>query len=107
MAALAALFPESEVEFTYLRDLLRLTDGNLSAHLMKLEETGYVQTRKTFVGRKPRTYVRLTPRGRLAFLEHRTRLEQILSGHWVTETGSPVEHADREDGHASAKEEPR
>jgi len=53
MAALAALSPDSEVEFTYLRDLLGLTDGNLSAHLLRLEEAGYIRTRKTFVGRKP------------------------------------------------------
>ncbi len=79
MAALAALPPGAEVDFTYLRDLLALTDGNLSTHLVRLEEAGYVQTRKTFVGRKPRTFLALTPRGRLAFAEYRATLERLLS----------------------------
>lgn len=81
MAALNALAPGTEVEFTYLRDLLQLTDGNLGTHLAKLEEAGYVQVRKTFVGRKPRTYVALTPRGRLAFAEHLEALRAIVDGH--------------------------
>lgn len=95
MAALAALSPDSEVEFTYLRDLLGLTDGNLSAHLLRLEEAGYIRTRKTFVGRKPRTYIALTPRGRLAFVEYRTTLERLLSGQWaVREAENAIPHAD-------------
>ncbi len=95
MAALAALSPDSEVEFTYLRDLLDLTDGNLSAHLLRLEEAGYIRTRKTFVGRKPRTYIALTPRGRLAFVEYRTTLERLLSGQWaVREAENAIPHAD-------------
>ncbi|MCX2728180.1 transcriptional regulator [Thermomicrobium sp. 4228-Ro] len=89
MAALAALAPNSEVEFTYLRDLLELTDGNLSAHLLRLEEAGYVRSRKTFVGRKPRTYVALTPRGRAAFESHRAALLALLSGQAPQPDGTP------------------
>ncbi|WP_022797632.1 winged helix-turn-helix domain-containing protein [Thermus islandicus] len=79
MAALSALAPGAEVEFAYLRELLGLTDGNLGAHLLKLEEAGYVRSRKAFVGRKPRTYLALTPLGQHAFAEHLAALRAILA----------------------------
>ncbi len=79
MAALHALPPDTEVDFTTLRDLLQTTDGNLGTHLRKLEEAGYVAVRKTFVGRRPRTYIALTPRGRAAFEAHVAALKEILS----------------------------
>ena len=79
MAALVALQPDAQMDFTYLRDLLDLTDGNLGAHLRKLEEVGYVTLRKTFVARKPRTYASTTVKGRKAFNEHVIALETILN----------------------------
>ena len=78
MAALAALEPGDEVDFIYLRDLLDVTDGNLGAHLRKLEEAGYIAVNKTFVERKPRTYVSATAAGRKVFKEHVAALESIL-----------------------------
>uniref|UniRef100_A0A7C1XK06 ArsR family transcriptional regulator n=1 Tax=Thermomicrobium roseum TaxID=500 RepID=A0A7C1XK06_THERO len=57
LAGLAALPAEAEVEFTNLRDLLGLTDGNLSAHLSRLDEAGYVSFLTTVVGRKARTFI--------------------------------------------------
>lgn len=78
MAALVALEKEDEVDFTYLRDLLEVTDGNLGAHLRKLEESRYINVNKTFVERKPRTYVSATTEGRVAFQEHVAALEEIL-----------------------------
>ncbi len=78
MAALVTLAPGDEVDFTYLRDLLEVTDGNLGAHLRKLEEAGYIAVNKTFVERKPRTYVSATPEGRRVFQEHVAALEAIL-----------------------------
>lgn len=78
MAALVTLEPGSEVDFTYLRSLLDLTDGNLGAHLRKLEEAGYIAVNKTFVERKPRTYVSATAEGRRVFQEHVAALEAIL-----------------------------
>ena len=80
MAALVALDAESEVDFTYLRDLLDVTDGNLGAHLRKLEEAGYIAINKTFVDRKPRTFIGVTPEGRKIFREHVAALEAILKG---------------------------
>ena len=78
MAALVALNPGDEVDFTYLRGLLDVTDGNLGAHLRKLEEAGYIAVNKTFVERKPRTYVSATAEGRKVFKEHVAALESIL-----------------------------
>ena len=79
MAALATLEPTDEVDFTYLRDLLDVTDGNLGAHLRKLEEAGYVAATKVFVERKPHTYIAATPEGRRAFQEHVKALESIFN----------------------------
>lgn len=78
MASLVTLEPTDEVDFTYLRNLLDVTDGNLGAHLRKLEEAGYITVNKTFVERKPRTYISATPGGRLVFQEHVAALESIL-----------------------------
>jgi DNA-binding MarR family transcriptional regulator len=78
MASLVTLSPSEEVEFTYLRDLLEVTDGNLGAHLRKLEEAGYIHISKAFVERKPRTYISATTDGRKVFAEHVTALEEIL-----------------------------
>jgi DNA-binding MarR family transcriptional regulator len=78
MAALVTLKPDEEVDFTYLRDLLEVTDGNLGAHLRKLEEAGYIAVSKVFVERKPRTFVSASAEGRKVFLEHVAALESIL-----------------------------
>jgi DNA-binding MarR family transcriptional regulator len=78
MAALISMQDDAQLEFTYLRDMLGLTDGNLGAHLRKLEEAGYVKIVKTFVARKPRTYVAITSMGKNAFDEHVAALEAIV-----------------------------
>ena len=78
MAALTSLRDGDQVGFTYLRELLGVTDGNLGAHLQKLEEAGYLQVAKTFVGRKPRTFLAATAKGRAAFEEHVRALKAIL-----------------------------
>jgi DNA-binding MarR family transcriptional regulator len=80
MAALVTLEPANEVNFTYLRDLLEVTDGNLGAHLRKLEEAGYIAINKVFVERKPRTFISATPEGRRVLQEHVAALESILKG---------------------------
>jgi DNA-binding MarR family transcriptional regulator len=78
MAALASLDEDEQVDFTFLRDLLELTDGNLSVHLQRLEDAGYVAIEKTFVDRRPKTQVRLTEEGRAAFAAYVDTLEQII-----------------------------
>ena len=78
MAALVSLDVGNEVDFTFLRDLLKVTDGNLGAHLRRLEEAGYISINKTFVDRKPRTFVAASEAGRKVFQEHVKALEEIL-----------------------------
>ncbi|MGD8822209.1 MAG: transcriptional regulator [Anaerolineales bacterium] len=77
-ASLAALAQGESVEFTFLRDLLDLTDGNLGAHLHKLEDAGYVEIEKTFVDRKPKSFISLTAKGQRAFNQHVQALREIL-----------------------------
>lgn len=81
MAALTALTEEERANFTYLRDALGITDGNLGAHLAKLEEAGYLVQEKSFVDRKPRTFILATARGRAAFQEHVAALRALLEPH--------------------------
>ena len=57
---------EGKAEFGYLREALGLTAGNLSRHLSVLEDAGLVQVEKGYKGRRPRTWVRITSRGRSA-----------------------------------------
>lgn len=78
MATLVTLGPDEEVDFTYLRTMLEVTDGNLGAHLRKLEDSGFINVNKVFVGRKPRTFVSASDEGRKVFAEHVTALESIL-----------------------------
>ncbi len=78
MSALNMLETDERVDFSTLRELLDVTDGNLATHLRRLEDAGYVQVEKTFVGRRPRTYIGITPAGRLAFEEHVRALQEIL-----------------------------
>jgi DNA-binding MarR family transcriptional regulator len=78
MSSLVTLEPGEQIDFTYLRDLLKLTDGNLGAHLTKLENAGYVSIEKTFVARKPRTFISVTGKGRDAFADHVAALKQII-----------------------------
>ncbi len=80
MSALVTLDHDEQVDFVYLRRLLKLTDGNLGAHLARLEDAGYVKIDKTFVARKPRTFIGATGKGRDAFAQHIAALKQIIGG---------------------------
>ena len=78
MATLNALRGGARLEFTELRKLLDVTDGNLGTHLVTLENAGYVEIEKTFVGKKPRTRASLTRAGRRAFGAHVQYLQDII-----------------------------
>ena len=78
MAALVSLDAGEKVDFKFLRDLLELTDGNLSVHLYKLEEAKYVTVEKVFVERRPKTWIWATTGGRDAFAAHVDALEAIV-----------------------------
>ncbi|MEO8972863.1 MAG: transcriptional regulator [Ktedonobacteraceae bacterium] len=78
MAALASFPPEVQVTFTYLKNALDLTDGNLGSHLHKLECAGCLMINRTFVGNKPQTNVGITEAGRQAFEEYSAETRGIL-----------------------------
>ncbi|MHC4881690.1 MAG: winged helix-turn-helix domain-containing protein [Planctomycetota bacterium] len=80
MSSLMSIDTEEKVDFTYLKNVLELTDGNLGAHLNKLEGASYIKIEKTFVGKKPKTYICLTGKGRDAFNEHIMALDNIVKG---------------------------
>ena len=78
LSILAILASVEDAEFTYLRDQVKTTDGNLGAHLRKIEDAGYVRVSKSFVGRRPITRYRTTGLGRGAFRDYVSRLERLL-----------------------------
>lgn len=78
MAALKALPLRDQLEFTRLKVIVGATDGNLGAHIGTLEQSGYVEVEKDFVGKKPRTRVRLTKAGRRAFEGYISFLREIV-----------------------------
>ena len=79
VSALSVLREQDKVAFPRLQESLRMTAGNLSVHLRKLEDAGYVEVTKTHHGRTPTTLVRLTGRGRLAFDEYTAALRALLN----------------------------
>ncbi|WP_433497715.1 winged helix-turn-helix domain-containing protein [Sphaerimonospora sp. CA-214678] len=86
VTALSVLGEDDRVTFPWLKDLLSMSAGNLSVHLRKLDEAEYVEITKTFQGRTPVTFVRLTMRGRLAFEQYVTALQRLLdAGHTNTQ----------------------
>jgi len=78
LAVLSVLAAVENARFTYLRDQVNTTDGNLSTHLGKLEEAGYIEVEKSFEDRKPVTRYRLTADGREAFREYVDHLGEML-----------------------------
>ena len=78
MAALMTLDEKTRISFHTLKEVLQVTDGNLSVHLSRLEEAGYVLVEKTFVNKKPSTYIAVTSHGRSAFSEHVEALQKLL-----------------------------
>jgi len=78
---IVAYLASAEVaDFNELKSALEATQGNLSVHLRKLEEAGYVAIEKGFLGRKPLTRVRLTPAGRAAFAKYLQAMSRLLDG---------------------------
>jgi DNA-binding MarR family transcriptional regulator len=78
LTVLTYLYVVESTDFVFLKNMTGLTWGNLSAHLSKLEEAGYVTIKKGFKGKKPHTMIRLTDRGRDAFREYRHGMQKLL-----------------------------
>ncbi|MDQ3153047.1 MAG: transcriptional regulator [Actinomycetota bacterium] len=79
VASLAALCPGDRIAFPRVQQLLDMTAGNLSTHLRKLEDAGYIEVTKTHERRTPVTYLALTRRGRIAFEEYTAALHTLLT----------------------------
>ena len=80
LAILTALSACEKADFVFLRNLTGLTKGNLSSHLMKLEQGELVAIEKTFVGKQPITYVSLTGEGREVLKSYWKRFDQVRQG---------------------------
>lgn len=77
--ALSVVSTGDSVTFPRLQELVGMTAGNLSTHLRKLEDAGYISVTKTYQRRKPITYVSLTNEGRVAFKQYSASLHDLLS----------------------------
>ena len=77
---LAVLHALDSADFLFLLRQTGLTKGNLSSHLSRLEQAGYVEITKEFVDKVPRTLLRMTPEGRAAFRSYRERMLGVLGG---------------------------
>ena len=79
LSLVAFLAATAWADFAVLRDSVGLSDSALSKQLATLEEVGYVEIRKAFVGKRPRTSARLTAVGRTAFDQHVLALQEIVA----------------------------
>jgi DNA-binding HxlR family transcriptional regulator len=77
LAIIALLISVEEAEFNFIKEKVNTTDGNLSVHIKKLEEAGYVSVKKEFIDRKPRTSYSLTKNGKKAFRIYIDHLETL------------------------------
>ncbi len=75
---MSMLMVNEEVDFNTFKEFLDLTDGNLASHLKSLENLEYIQVKKQFIGRKPRTTYLKTQKGETAFRDHLQALETFL-----------------------------
>jgi len=78
LSIMSILVAAKEADFNTLKTMTGTTDGNLSTHLMKLEDSGYVDVKKSFKGKKPQTICSLTEKGRKSFMDYLQSLEKII-----------------------------
>jgi DNA-binding MarR family transcriptional regulator len=72
------LYVVEEADFLFLMRKAGLTWGNLSSHMSKLEDAGYIEVKKEFMDKKPHTIIKLTPKGRKSFDEYRKAIDQVF-----------------------------
>jgi DNA-binding MarR family transcriptional regulator len=78
LGIMSILMVNDWVDFSEMKGLLEITDGNLASHSNALEKANYIEVKKEFVGKKPKTSYRVTQNGRQAFTEHLDALEKLL-----------------------------
>jgi DNA-binding PadR family transcriptional regulator len=78
LGAMTALQIDGELDFTTIKKRLQVTDGSLGIHLQKLEEVGYIKSKKAFVRRRPKTTYKLTATGRKALIKYLESMQKLL-----------------------------
>jgi len=79
LGVMSVLCVNDDADFNTLKDLLKVTDGNLASHINALEKVNYVQIYKEFVGKKTRTTYKITDEGKNAFQQHLFSLEKMVN----------------------------
>ena len=78
LAVMSLLYVVDSADFTFIMNQTGLTWGNLSTHMSKLEEAGYLEVEKTFKGKRPNTTLKLTSQGSQAFRDYAKRMKQVF-----------------------------
>ncbi|WP_435525053.1 winged helix-turn-helix domain-containing protein [Chryseobacterium indoltheticum] len=78
LGIMSVLMVNDWVDFSEMKNLLEITDGNMASHSNALEKANYIEVKKEFVGKKPKTSYRVTQLGRTAFTEHLDALEKLI-----------------------------
>ncbi|MES2140809.1 MAG: transcriptional regulator [Bacteroidota bacterium] len=78
LGIMSILMVNDWVEFSSMKEMLDITDGNLASHISALEKIEYLEVKKQFVGKKPNTTYSVTKLGKKAFNEHLDALEQLI-----------------------------
>ena len=79
LGIMSILMVNESADFTTLKELLGVTDGNLASHVKALENENYILVEKQFIGKKPNTSYKATLEGKKAFQEHINALEKLIS----------------------------
>lgn len=78
LGIMSVLMVNDWVDFSEMKGLLEITDGNMASHSNALEKANYIEVKKEFVGKKPKTSYRVTQSGRIAFTQHLDALEKLI-----------------------------
>ena len=78
LGVMSVLMVNDTVDFSTLKELLKLSDGNLASHVKALEELKYISVNKQFIGKKPNTTYSATAEGKTAFHDHLNALETLI-----------------------------
>ena len=79
LGIMSALIVNESIDFSTLKELLGVTDGNLASHLKSLEKEEYISIEKQFIGRKPNTKYTISKLGKLEFKKHISALEKLIN----------------------------
>ena len=78
LSAMTILMANNRASFNDLKEILKVTDGNLASHLKYLEKEAYIEVSKSFINRKPNTIYSITEKGKKSFEKHLSALEEII-----------------------------